>query len=219
MESSWPNGRLASCCAVLTSGAYRCGHAVPSRMPRARRRIKNFPDLVAAVIPEDARGKPIELWWQDEACVGQQGTLTRVWAERGSRPRAPRDQRYDWAYLFGAVCPARDAGAALVLPAVDSEAMNLHLAEVSRNVTPAVMPWCYSMAPAGIRLAASSTSRRTSACLSCRPIWEYLRQKPTQQPHLRQLRRHRQRLLQRLEYPHCRARQNPINRRSPLGIG
>jgi transposase len=59
-----------------------------------------------------------------------------VWAERGSRPRAPRDQRYDWAYLFGAVCPARDAGAALVLPGADSEAMNLHLAEISRNVTP-----------------------------------------------------------------------------------
>ena len=53
-------------------------------------------------MPSHARGKPIELWWQDEARVGQQGTLTRVWAERGSRPR---DQRYDWAYLFGAVCP------------------------------------------------------------------------------------------------------------------
>ena len=45
--------------------------------------------------------------------------MTRIWAERGSRPRAPRDQRYDWAYLFGAVCPARDAGAALVLPVAD----------------------------------------------------------------------------------------------------
>ena len=83
-----------------------------------------------------ARGKPIELWWQDEARVGQQGTLTRIWAERGSRPRAPRDQRYDWAYLFGAVCPARDTGTALVLPVADGEAMNLHLAEISRNVTP-----------------------------------------------------------------------------------
>jgi transposase len=38
--------------------------------------------------------------------------------------------------LFGAVCPARDAGVALVLPVADSEAMNLHLAEISRNVTP-----------------------------------------------------------------------------------
>lgn len=62
--------------------------------------------------------------------------MTRVWAERGSRPRAPRDQRYDWAYLFGAVCPARDAGAALVLPVANGEAMNLHLTEISRNVTP-----------------------------------------------------------------------------------
>ena len=62
--------------------------------------------------------------------------MTRVWAECGSRPRAPRDQRYDWAYLFGAVCPARDVGAALVLPVADAQAMNLHLAEISRNVRP-----------------------------------------------------------------------------------
>lgn len=62
--------------------------------------------------------------------------MTRIWAKRGSRPRAPRDQRYDWAYLFGAVCPARDIGTALVLPAANAEAMNLHLAEISRNVTP-----------------------------------------------------------------------------------
>ena len=32
------------------------------------------------------------------ARVGQQGTLTRIWADRGSRPRAPRDTRYKWAY-------------------------------------------------------------------------------------------------------------------------
>ena len=62
--------------------------------------------------------------------------MTRVWAERGSRPPAPRDQRYDWAYLFGAVCPARDTGAALVLPNVDAETMTLHLAEISRRVAP-----------------------------------------------------------------------------------
>ena len=67
---------------------------------------------MAASIPERARGKPVELWWQDEARVGQQGSLTYIWADKGSRPRAPRDQRYDWAYLFGAVC-ARPAGSAL----------------------------------------------------------------------------------------------------------
>jgi len=88
-------------------------------MPRRRRRSKNFADLVDAVIPPEARGKPTEIWFQDEARVGQKGTLTRVWARRGSRPPAPRDQRYDWAYLFGAVCPARRAAAAVVHPEPD----------------------------------------------------------------------------------------------------
>ncbi len=48
----------------------------------------------------------------------------------------PRDLRYEWAYIFGAVCPARGCGAALVLPEVNASAMNRHLAEISRNVQP-----------------------------------------------------------------------------------
>jgi hypothetical protein len=59
--------------------------------------------------------------------VGQQGTLTRLWARRGSRPRAVRDTRYEWAYIFGAVCPRRGVGAALVMPYADTEAMNAPL--------------------------------------------------------------------------------------------
>jgi putative transposase len=62
--------------------------------------------------------------------------LIRVWARRGTRPRAPRDRRYAWAYLFGAVCPERAVGAGLVLPFANAEAMNLHLQEVSRHVAP-----------------------------------------------------------------------------------
>ncbi len=87
-----------------------------------------------AAAAEVARGTPIEVWWQDEARVGQQGTLTRVWAKRGTRPRAVRDRRYTWAWLFGAVCPERGVGAAVVLPHVNVEAMNLHWAEVGRRV-------------------------------------------------------------------------------------
>lgn len=44
--------------------------------------------------------------------------------------------RYDWAYIFGAVCPAREIGVGLVLPEANAEAMNLHLAEISRKVSP-----------------------------------------------------------------------------------
>jgi transposase len=74
------------------------------------------------------------VWFQDEARVGQQGTLARLWARKGSRPTAPKDCRYAWAYIFGAVCPARATGAALVMPCANTEAMNAHLAEISRNV-------------------------------------------------------------------------------------
>jgi transposase len=91
---------------------------------------------VRAALPEAARGQPLEIWFQDEARVGQQGTLTRLWARRGTRPRAPKDCRYAWAYLFGAICPARATGAALVMPYANTEAMNLHLAEIAKAVSP-----------------------------------------------------------------------------------
>ncbi len=73
---------------------------------------------------------------KDEARVGQHGTLTRLWARRGSRPRIQRDRRFTWAYLFGAICPARGAGAAVVMPYVGVEAMNHHLIEISATVSP-----------------------------------------------------------------------------------
>ncbi len=68
--------------------------------------------------------------------VGQQGTLSYVWGLRGSRPAAVRDNRHDSAYLFGAICPERAVGAAVVMPWVSSEAMSIHLAEISKRVSP-----------------------------------------------------------------------------------
>ena len=35
----------------------------------------------------------IELWFADEARIGQKNKLTRRWAKRGTRPCAPHDQR------------------------------------------------------------------------------------------------------------------------------
>jgi hypothetical protein len=91
---------------------------------------------VRAALPPEARDKPLEIWFQDEARIGQKGTLTRIWARKGTRPRKPRDTRYDWAYLFGAVCPERKIGAALVMPYADSQAMNAHLEAIAKAVTP-----------------------------------------------------------------------------------
>jgi putative transposase len=67
--------------------------------------------------------------------IGQKNGIVRQWARRGSRPRQPADQRYESAYLFGAICPARGTGAALALPYADTKAMQLHLDEISRTVS------------------------------------------------------------------------------------
>jgi hypothetical protein len=51
----------------------------------------------------------VQVWFQDEARLGQQGTLTTVWAEKGSRPTAVRQTEYEWCYLFAAVNPMNGA--------------------------------------------------------------------------------------------------------------
>jgi len=78
----------------------------------------------------------VEIWFQDEARVGQKGSLSYVWAPVGSRPPMVRDNRHDTAYIFGAICPARGVGAAIIAPAANTECMNLHLAEISTQVAP-----------------------------------------------------------------------------------
>lgn len=89
---------------------------------------------MATALPERAKNKTLEIWWQDEARIGQKADLTRVWAVKGSRPRLIKDQRFGYAYIFGAVCPEKDKGAGLVLPFANTEMMNLHLQEISLHV-------------------------------------------------------------------------------------
>src|SRR5262245_41632986 len=67
---------------------------------------------------------------------GQKNGCVRQWAKRGTRPRQPVDQRYESAYVFGAVCPARDTGVALILPQANTWAMQQHLDEASKHVRP-----------------------------------------------------------------------------------
>ncbi len=81
-------------------------------------------------------GTDVEVWFQDEARVGQKTKITRRWAKRGTRPSAPKDQRTKSAYLFGAICPKRGVGAGLVLPRCDTRAMQWHLDEIASQVTP-----------------------------------------------------------------------------------
>ena len=81
-------------------------------------------------------GKPLEIWFADEARIGQKNKITRRWAKRGTRPSAPKDQRTASAYIFGAICPAHGKGAGLVLPRCTTEGMTLHLNEIAQAVAP-----------------------------------------------------------------------------------
>jgi hypothetical protein len=78
----------------------------------------------------------IEIWFADEARIGQKNKITRRWARRGSRPSAPHDQRTASTYIFGAIYPQQGKGAGLVLPSCNTQAMSLHLAEIATEDAP-----------------------------------------------------------------------------------
>ena len=78
--------------------------------------------------------KNVDVWFQDEARFGQQNTTTRLWAEKGTRPRAVKQQQFEYAYLFGAVCPATDDTKALIAPCMNIDIMEIHLALISKKV-------------------------------------------------------------------------------------
>ena len=68
---------------------------------------------MAEIVRDHPEAKRLEVWFLDEARVGQTGRVCRRWFERGMRPRGMRDLRHQAVYLFAAVCPERDAGVAL----------------------------------------------------------------------------------------------------------
>jgi hypothetical protein len=117
-------------------GSCRPAHGIMRRTAKRWKILKTFADRVAEIAARDAQNKPLEVWFQDEARIGQKNKITRRWAKRGSRPSAPSDQRTASTYIFGAICPARGVGAGLVLPWCNSMTMNLHLAEISQAVAP-----------------------------------------------------------------------------------
>ncbi len=185
---------------------------------------KNFPRAEGSsrrTAGDNAGRNPV----QDEARIGQKNGQVRQWARRGTRPRQPADQRYDNAYLFGAICPARGVGAALALPYADADMMRLHLDEISRNVAAGAHA-VLLLDRAGWQPPASSTCPKTSPRSSCLRAprsstgGERLAVSPPElalKHRLRKLRRHHRRRLRRLAQTHRPARNHHINRKAPLG--
>ena len=84
------------------------------------------------------------MWFQDEARFGQQGTITRLWALRGSRPRAVRQTKYEWIYVLGAVCPQTGQSVGLLAPTINMDMMDAFFEQFVAEVPPdihVVMVW------------------------------------------------------------------------------
>ena len=186
---------------------------------------KNFPAELAKIRARLPKGVEIELWWQDEARIGQKNKLTRRWARRGTRPRVPRDQRTEWAYIFGAICPAKGKGAGLVMPWCDTDAMAAHLIEISAAVDPGthavliVDQAGWLDAQAGDprqhhRPGAAATIARVEPGGECLAI--HARQLVVE-PDLQILRRHRRAVLPSLEQPHRPTMEDHVPRHAQMG--
>jgi transposase len=116
----------------------------PETHPEAQEFFKEIVVEQIAAIAEQHPDKEVQVWHQDEARFGQQGTLTRVWARRGSRPRRLRQNGRESLYVLTAVCATSGAAVGLVMPELDTAVVNLFLEELSRRLAPgahAVLLW------------------------------------------------------------------------------
>ena len=49
--------------------------------------------------------KKVELWAEDEARIGLQPIIRKVWAQKGNRPIANQNRKYEWVYVYAFVHP------------------------------------------------------------------------------------------------------------------
>jgi len=114
-----------------------------SLMPRPQHEQANpevqefFKEIVVeqiAAIAEAHPAKEVRTYFQDEARFGQKGTITRVWARRGSRPRAVRQTGFTSLYVLAAVCAATGSVSASIMPVLNTEVVNLFLEQFAREL-------------------------------------------------------------------------------------
>ena len=65
--------------------------------------------------------------------MGQQGTLTRQWAIKGTRPQAWRQTQYDYLYVLGAACPQTGQTVGLLAPYLNTDSVNAFFKEFQKE--------------------------------------------------------------------------------------
>jgi DDE superfamily endonuclease len=79
--------------------------------------------------PEDTR--PVIVMTSDEGRFGRLGQLMRAWSAPGIRPEVGKQSIREYIYAFVGVAPALGFMTALVLPASNTDMMNVFLEQVS----------------------------------------------------------------------------------------
>ena len=115
-----------------------------------------------------AAGKPLEIWFQDEARVGQKGTLAYVWARCGTRPRGGSGHPLRMGLPVRGRMPGTGGRRGAGHACANTEAMNLHLIEIVEPWRPALMRLSSWTEPAGTS-ATSWSSPTTSALVKLPP--------------------------------------------------
>ncbi len=97
-----------------------------------------------AKVRDERPDKRLLIFHQDEARFGQQGTLARIWAPKGSRPPAVKQTEYEYLWVVGAVCAETGQAEAILAPNLNTDVMNVFLREFSRSLAAdvhAVLIW------------------------------------------------------------------------------
>ena len=128
-------------------------HGFSSLMPRPQHKDSDeelqaiFKEVVADQIQAIREAHPqekVEVFFEDEARFGQQGTMARVWARTGSRPRAVKQTQYGYLYVLTAVCAATGMATGLISPTLNVGVINVFLEQFSRELpagTHAILIW------------------------------------------------------------------------------
>lgn len=138
---------LASIYHLLHRMGYSClrprprhRRADPAAQEKFKRELPKRLQAIGAAHP----GKRLRVYFQDESRFGQQGTITHVWAPRGSRPTAVRQTEYKYLWVLGAVCPETGHAEGLLSPCLNTKIVNTFLEQFSQTIAEqehAVMIW------------------------------------------------------------------------------
>ncbi len=157
-----------------------------------------------------ASSAPVEIWFQDEARLGQKNGLTRLWARKGE----PADSAITTPICRRHLSGSRQGGGAHCLGRTRKRRCISTRSPPRRPKGP-----CGCAGPD----AANSKSRRTSPSSCCQRapelnpvenIWQYLR---ANWPRVRRLQCHRRCWMRSLEKAHRTARNHHINRNAKMG--